>query len=299
MLDQRIDVPRSATLQELGEPARLATRGRRVDLRGRGGRRSVRVARSGGRGGRARARRGPGAAARPAAAALHVRTAQRRPVASLAPKRVSVAVVMAAGLGTRLRPLTERWPKPILPVDGRPVIVTLLHELAAGGFDSFVVVVGHLAEQVEELLAPLPYAIRIGRRSRRRSALPTRCAGRRRSRRSSSPPPTRSTARGDPGRFWRRFEESGAAGAISMRRQPGRPVGDAHPRRGRARRPGRRSLRRVGLHRCAAHGRRPRDRRADRRRPPRAAVRAGRMPSSRRSTRVSVSRRSKSGRRGT
>jgi hypothetical protein len=31
--------------------------------------------------------------------------------------------------------------------------------------------------------------------------------------------------RGDPARFWQRFEESGAAGAISMRRQPGRPVG--------------------------------------------------------------------------
>ena len=37
---------------------------------------------------------------------------------------------MAAGDGTRLRPLTERWPKPILPIDGRPVIVMLLHELA-------------------------------------------------------------------------------------------------------------------------------------------------------------------------
>ena len=37
---------------------------------------------------------------------------------------------MAAGEGTRLRPLTDRWPKPILPIDGRPVVVTLLAELA-------------------------------------------------------------------------------------------------------------------------------------------------------------------------
>jgi len=62
------------------------------------------------------------------------------------------AVVMAAGEGSRLRPLTERWPKPILPIDGRPVIATLLRELAAGGFERVFVVTGHLAEQVEELV---------------------------------------------------------------------------------------------------------------------------------------------------
>lgn len=63
---------------------------------------------------------------------------------------------MAAGEGTRMRPLTEHWPKPVLPIDGRPVVVTLVHELArvAG---RIVVVTGHLAEQVETLLAPLPY----------------------------------------------------------------------------------------------------------------------------------------------
>jgi dTDP-glucose pyrophosphorylase len=70
---------------------------------------------------------------------------------------------MAAGLGTRLAPLTERWPKPILPIDGKPVVVTLLHELAAAGIDRFAIVTGHLAEQVEALLAPLPYALRFVR----------------------------------------------------------------------------------------------------------------------------------------
>ena len=40
---------------------------------------------------------------------------------------------MAAGEGRRLRPLTERWPKPILPIDGKPVIATLLRELAGAG----------------------------------------------------------------------------------------------------------------------------------------------------------------------
>jgi len=62
------------------------------------------------------------------------------------------AVVMAAGEGRRLRPLTERWPKPILPIDGKPVIATLLHELAVAGIGAATVVTGHLAEQVEELV---------------------------------------------------------------------------------------------------------------------------------------------------
>jgi dTDP-glucose pyrophosphorylase len=63
------------------------------------------------------------------------------------------AVVMAAGEGSRLRPLTARWPKPVLPVAGRPVIVTLLHELAEAGITRAFIVTGHLAEQVEDLVA--------------------------------------------------------------------------------------------------------------------------------------------------
>jgi NDP-sugar pyrophosphorylase family protein len=59
---------------------------------------------------------------------------------------------MAAGEGQRMRPLSECWPKPVLPIDGRPVIASLLRELAAGGFADVTVVTGHLAEQVEELL---------------------------------------------------------------------------------------------------------------------------------------------------
>lgn len=62
------------------------------------------------------------------------------------------AVVMAAGEGTRLRPLTERWPKPVLPIDGRPVLATLLRELRASGFMAATLVTGHLAEKVEQLV---------------------------------------------------------------------------------------------------------------------------------------------------
>ena len=59
---------------------------------------------------------------------------------------------MAAGEGTRLRPITDDWPKPILPVDGKPVIALLLRELRAAGCERATIVTGHLAEQVEALV---------------------------------------------------------------------------------------------------------------------------------------------------
>src|SRR5215213_1694432 len=59
---------------------------------------------------------------------------------------------MAAGEGRRLRPLTETWPKPLLPIDGRPVIATLLRELGSAELGPITVVTGHLAEQLDELV---------------------------------------------------------------------------------------------------------------------------------------------------
>jgi NDP-sugar pyrophosphorylase family protein len=61
-------------------------------------------------------------------------------------------IVMAAGEGRRMRPITERWPKPLLPIQGRPALGSLLRELAAGHFERVFLVVGHLAEQIEELV---------------------------------------------------------------------------------------------------------------------------------------------------
>lgn len=58
---------------------------------------------------------------------------------------------MAAGLGTRLRPLTDHFAKPVLPIDGRPVLASLLHELAAAALTRVHLVAGHHAEQVEQL----------------------------------------------------------------------------------------------------------------------------------------------------
>ncbi len=62
------------------------------------------------------------------------------------------AIVMAAGEGLRLRPLTERYAKPVLPIDGRPVLATLLRDLSAAGVERARIVVGHHAEQIEVLV---------------------------------------------------------------------------------------------------------------------------------------------------
>ena len=71
-----------------------------------------------------------------------------RPPASR-PRR---AMVLAAGLGTRMRPLTERMPKPLIEVAGRPLIDHVLDRLSAADVEIAVVNVHHFAEQIERHL---------------------------------------------------------------------------------------------------------------------------------------------------
>jgi bifunctional UDP-N-acetylglucosamine pyrophosphorylase/glucosamine-1-phosphate N-acetyltransferase len=74
------------------------------------------------------------------------------------------AVILAAGLGTRLRPYTETTPKPLLPIQGRPILDWTLSALPPV-VDRVLVVVNYLAEQFESYLrgqrhGPLYRAIR-------------------------------------------------------------------------------------------------------------------------------------------
>src|SRR5258707_6960208 len=62
------------------------------------------------------------------------------------------AIIMAAGLGTRLRPYTLTTPKPLLPVRGRPILDWTLAALPAV-VDRVLVVVNYLAEQFETYLS--------------------------------------------------------------------------------------------------------------------------------------------------
>ncbi|WP_323173744.1 UTP--glucose-1-phosphate uridylyltransferase AglF [Natrialba sp. PRR66] len=58
------------------------------------------------------------------------------------------AVVLAAGKGTRLQPLTDDTPKALVDVDGRPIIEDVFDNLLAVGADELIVVVGHMKEQL-------------------------------------------------------------------------------------------------------------------------------------------------------
>lgn len=60
------------------------------------------------------------------------------------------AMIFAAGLGTRLRPLTDRMPKALVPVGGRPLIEHVSRRLRDAGVDGAVVNVHHFADMLEE-----------------------------------------------------------------------------------------------------------------------------------------------------
>jgi len=62
------------------------------------------------------------------------------------------ALIFAAGLGERMRPLTDRTPKPLLLVGGKPLIEWHLEKLAAAGVHYVVINTSHLAEQFPDTL---------------------------------------------------------------------------------------------------------------------------------------------------
>lgn len=68
--------------------------------------------------------------------------------------KIDTAMVMAAGLGTRMRPLTETCPKPLIRVGGRALIDHMLDALAAVGVETAVVNVHYLAPQMLAHLGP-------------------------------------------------------------------------------------------------------------------------------------------------
>jgi NDP-sugar pyrophosphorylase family protein len=67
-----------------------------------------------------------------------------------------LAVLLAGGKGTRLRPYTAVFPKPLVPVGEFPIIEILVRQLFAAGFREFVISVGHLAPLVQAYFTDHP-----------------------------------------------------------------------------------------------------------------------------------------------
>jgi CBS-domain-containing membrane protein len=63
--------------------------------------------------------------------------------------RENTVVIMAGGVGMRLRPLTENTPKPMLPVGGKPMVQHTIEALRSEGFANFVLAINYLGDQIE------------------------------------------------------------------------------------------------------------------------------------------------------
>jgi NDP-sugar pyrophosphorylase family protein len=65
------------------------------------------------------------------------------------------AIILAAGLGTRLKPLTDQRPKALVPFKGKPMVERIIMNLANAGVGQILVNVHHFADQVKEFLGHL------------------------------------------------------------------------------------------------------------------------------------------------
>ena len=68
------------------------------------------------------------------------------------------AMILAAGLGTRLKPLTDSMPKALVPVGGRPLLDLNIRKLQGQGYDRFVVNIHHFAQQIVDYVGEQDYA---------------------------------------------------------------------------------------------------------------------------------------------
>ena len=74
----------------------------------------------------------------------------------------ATAMVLAAGRGERMRPLTDHTPKPLLPVQGKPLMQYSMEQLAAAGTSRFVINTGWLGQKVADAWPEAPASAQIG-----------------------------------------------------------------------------------------------------------------------------------------
>jgi len=82
-------------------------------------------------------------------------------------------LIFAAGLGTRLKPLTDTMPKAMVPVAGKPLIEHLLRKVAAAGFDKAVVNVHHFADQIIDFVSSRDFGLKVAISDERNALLET------------------------------------------------------------------------------------------------------------------------------
>lgn len=63
-------------------------------------------------------------------------------------------MIFAAGLGTRLKPLTDHMPKALVPVNGRPILEHVILKLKQSEFNELVINIHHFGEQIIDFLKP-------------------------------------------------------------------------------------------------------------------------------------------------
>ncbi len=74
------------------------------------------------------------------------------------------ALILAAGLGTRLRPFSEITPKPLFPINGRPMLDLAIRYLTAAGVEAIIVNTHHKHRQIESFIASQSYSIPVATR---------------------------------------------------------------------------------------------------------------------------------------
>ncbi len=87
---------------------------------------------------------------------VHGKSITEEGLSALEPYRVRRAIIIAAGFGARLVPITLNTPKPLVRVNGTRIIDTMLDAIMAAGIQEIYIVRGYMAEQFDQLLYKYP-----------------------------------------------------------------------------------------------------------------------------------------------
>lgn len=76
---------------------------------------------------------------------------------------IKKAIILAGGIGERLKPLTDKTPKPLLPVNGKPVVQYVIENLRRCGVEEVILSIGYKADKIKEYFGDgSQFGIRIG-----------------------------------------------------------------------------------------------------------------------------------------